>query len=100
MKKGLLEMYAEQQRVIILQLLNEDADCCLNMQLLQKGLEMFGHAVSMDKVRIEVAWLEEAGCVTTEEEESITLVSLTEKGLDVVQRRTIVPGIDRPLRGI
>ena len=63
----LVNIFAEQQRVLILQLLNEDSDCCLNEQMLQKGLEMFGHNVSLDKVRTEVAWLEEQGCVTTED---------------------------------
>lgn len=101
MDRTLVNIFAEQQRVIILQLLNEDSDCCLNEQMLQRGLEMFGHNVSLDKVRTEVAWLEEQGCVTTETVgPSVTLVTLTDRGLDVVNQRAVVPGIDRPVKGI
>lgn len=94
-------IFAEQQRILILQLLNEDSDCCLNEQMLQKGLLMFGHNVSLDKVKTEVAWLKEQGCVTTEVVgPSVILVKLTERGLDVVNQRAVIPGIDRPIKGI
>ena len=97
----LVNILAEQQRILILQLLNEDSDCCLNEQMLQKGLGMFGHNVSLDKVRTEVAWLEEQGCVTTEDvNHSVTLVTLTDRGLDVVNQRAVIPGIDKPVKGI
>lgn len=101
MGKTLETILAEQQRILILQLLNEDSDCCLNEQMLQKGLEMFGHKVSLDKVRTEVAWLKEQGCVTIEAvSRSVTLVTLTDRGLDVVNQRSVIPGIDRPVRGL
>ena len=99
MIKGLQDRFNEQQRVLILQLLNEDNYCQLNNQMLQKGLEMFGHNVSLDKVNTEVAWLEEQGCVTTQEMGSMILVSLTTKGVDVAMSRSHIPGIDRPVKG-
>lgn len=97
----LVNILAEQQRILILQLLNEDSDCCLNEQMLQKGLAMFGHNVSLDKIKTEVSWLEEQGCVTTDAvSHSVVLVRLTDRGLDVVSQRAVVPGIDRPVRGL
>lgn len=99
MHKAFQDRLNEQQRILILQLLNEDSDYELNNQLLQKGLEMFGHNISLDKVNTEVAWLEEQGCVTTEGVGAMTLVTLTAKGIDVAMSRSHVPGIDRPIRG-
>lgn len=97
----LVNILAEQQRILILQMLNEDSDCRLNEQMLQKGLGMFGHNVSLDKVKTEVAWLEEQGCVTTDTvSPSVILVTLTDRGMDVVNQRTVIPGIDRPVRGL
>lgn len=102
MKKKIRDVWAEQQRVIILQLLANDADCRLNNRLLQKGLEMCGHNISIDKVDCELAWLEDKGLVEVEErpEADLSICTLTESGLDVVKRRRVLPGVDMPIKGL
>ncbi len=100
MKKSYIDTFAEQQRILILQFLNEDTDGKLNNALLQKALESFGHNITLDKVNTECAWLEDQGFVEVEKiGDGMSLVSITEAGLDIVMRRRVVPGIDRPIRG-
>ena len=101
MSKRFVNVFAEQQRILILQLLESDVDGCLNNQLLQKGLEEFGHNISLDKVNTECAWLEEQGCVETRVlNEDLVIVTITDVGIDVVKRRRRIPGIDLPVKGI
>ncbi len=101
MHKGLQDRLTEQQRIVILQLLNEDTDGCLNNQILQKGLEIFGHNISLNKIDTECAWLEEQGCVEIElldSKSNMKLVTITQRGIDVVLRRSTIPGIDKPIK--
>lgn len=101
MNKNFRNVFTEQQRVIILQLLAADNDCSLNNRLLQKGLGMFGHNITIDKINTECMWLQDQGLVEVEEvSPDISVINLTEAGLDVVERRRVVPGIDMPVRGI
>lgn len=101
MNKNFRNVFTEQQRVIILQLLAADNDCSLNNRLLQKGLEMFGHRITIDKVNTECSWLQDQGLVEVEEvSPDISVINLTEAGLDVVEKRRVVPGVDIPVRGI
>ena len=60
-ERKFVDVFAEQQRILILQMLNEDTDNKLNNLMIQRGLEMFGHNVSLDKVNTKCAWLSEIG---------------------------------------
>lgn len=98
MAKRFVDVFAEQQRVIILQMLNEDNDCKLNNLIIQKGLAAFGHNVSLDKVNTECAWLEEQSLVSIEDLDCrVKIITITQAGLDVANGSRIVPGIDRPV---
>ncbi|MBO4393763.1 MAG: hypothetical protein J5800_05415 [Spirochaetales bacterium] len=101
MSKRFVNVFAEQQRILILQLLESDVDGSINNLLLQRGLEEFGHNISLDKVNTECAWLEEQGCVEIRPlNEEMNLVTITDVGIDVVNRRRRIPGIDLPVKGI
>ncbi|MBQ7644120.1 MAG: hypothetical protein IJS84_03750 [Spirochaetales bacterium] len=101
MANRFVNVFAEQQRIIILQMLNSDIDGCINNQLLRRGLETFGHNVSLDKVNTECAWLEDQGCVEVRIlNDELRLVTITGVGIDVVNRRRKIPGIDLPVKGI
>ena len=56
----------------------------------------YGHAVTRDKVKTELRWLEEQGLVTIEEAGSVLVATLTERGADVASGRARVDGVKRP----
>ena len=57
---------------------------------------VFGHRVSSDRMRMDLAWLAEQGLVGLEQTPARTLARLTIRGLDVVQGAVEVPGVRRP----
>ncbi|MBU2967072.1 ArsR family transcriptional regulator [Amphritea sp. 2_MG-2023] len=86
----------EDRRLVLLRLLAEDTDYKINSSILQQGLGMYGHSISRDKLHSEIAWLTEQDLVSYEELNSVQVVTLTQRGLDVAQGRAVVPGVKRP----
>ena len=86
----------EDRRLVILRLLAEDADYRINSSLIQRGLDMYAHAISRDALHTELHWLQEQGLVTLESLNSVLIVTLSHRGLDVAQGRAVVPGVKRP----
>ena len=86
----------EDQRLVLLRLLAEVADYKVNTSILQQGLELYGHTVSRDKLHTEIAWLAEQNLVQFDQLNTVKIVTLTQRGLDVAQGRSVVPGIKRP----
>ena len=86
----------EDQRLVLLRLLAEVADYKVNTSILQQGLELYGHTISRDKLHTEIAWLAEQGLVQFDQLNTVKIVTLTQRGLDVAQGRSVVPGIKRP----
>jgi len=89
------------RRLVILRLLAEAAGYALNSSVLRSVLdEEYAHKVSRDVVETELAWLEEQGLVRAErlaaQSKTITIATLTERGLDVQAGRATVPGVKRP----
>jgi hypothetical protein len=89
---------AENRRCAMLRFLADDTDYTINDSLLDSALAAIGHAVSRDLLRTEIAWLEEQGLVTVRKEMDgrVLVITLTGRGLDVAQGRTVVPGVQRP----
>ena len=86
----------EDMRLVILRLLCMDPGRDLNEHLLRAAMATYGHEPSRDRLRSEVAWLEEQGLVTTRRVESLLIVKLTVRGEDVAHGRSTVPGVKRP----
>ncbi len=86
---------SEDRRSIILRVLAEQPNSCLNEGMLEGALETFGHQAARDVVRTEAAWLAEQGLVSIDTK-LIWLVTLTRRGADVARGRAIVPGVKRP----
>ena len=91
------DLVAEDQRLRILQLLTEAEGYDLNIHILRDALARVGHRPSADRLRGELAWLEEQGLVATEMVGSIVVATATARGLDAAQGRARVPGVKRPL---
>jgi len=91
------DIFAPNQRIIILQMLEGDNDYSLNNGILQNVLIKFGHGVSREKTDREIDWLRDNGLVTVEElGQGIRVAKLTPKGLDVAQGHDRVDGVERP----
>jgi hypothetical protein len=91
------EFARENRRLVVLQMLAEDADYAANEHVLRRGADAYGHSISQDTLRGDIAWLTEQGLITTDTVGSTTLVAkITARGLDVAQGRAIVPGVQRP----
>jgi Fe2+ or Zn2+ uptake regulation protein len=95
------DVLAGDQRLLILQLLEQDADYSHNQRVLHAGLDAMGHAVSMDAMRAQLRWLEEVGLVKVSEMEGIgMIVRITQRGVDVARGRSKVDGVARPGPGV
>ena len=87
----------QDRRLAVLRLLADDPGYSHNDSVLQTALDAIGHTVSRDQVRVDLAWLEEAGLVTVRVvNETIHVATLTKRGIDVAAGRAVVPGVKRP----
>lgn len=86
-------------RLIILNELSRQPGYRLNDGLLLRVLETFGHMKPRDYVRAELDWLADAGAVTIAEIGGVVIAELTERGLEHVERRKLIPGVARPKPG-
>ncbi|MBB4122928.1 hypothetical protein [Martelella radicis] len=94
------EFSARDARLIILRGLAMETDGTLNETLLTTLLRTFGHNRSRDYVRTQIRKLEELGAVTVIEAGTVLIASITRAGLDHVERRSVIEGIDRPSPGV
>jgi hypothetical protein len=84
-------------RLIILRALAEEVNSSLNDAMLLATLENFGHYRTKDYLRNQLAWLaREVGAVTTREAGTAVIATLTQAGLDHVERRRVLEGVQRP----
>jgi len=95
------DIFCPNQRIIILQGLEQDSDYSLSNEMLQRLLKMYGHGLGIDEVDRLIDWLAEKGLVTKEEiGNGIRVAKLTRAGLDVAKGLVRIEGVDRPLPGV
>jgi repressor of nif and glnA expression len=87
---------SEDRRLVILRVLLESAAFTANEYILQSMVERFGHVASGDRIRTDLAWLQEQGLVRMEEVGTVQIAMLLQRGEDVALGRTITPGVKRP----
>jgi len=90
------DLIIEDIRLVILRCLEEDAGYALNESVLASIMPVFGHHISRDSIRTELQWLAEQGLVTVEDVMSVSVASITKRGVDVARGTAIVPGVKRP----
>ncbi|MCK5296460.1 MAG: ArsR family transcriptional regulator [Alphaproteobacteria bacterium] len=91
---------AEDRRLVILRILNEEPDYAINDSVLQTALSQIGHGVSRDVIRTDLSWLEEQGLVSVEViKDKIHVAKLTARGGDVASGRAVVYGVKKPAPG-
>lgn len=94
--KTFAERLAEDRRLAILRLLERSSRYEANQSLIAAALRDFGHAVSHDQVRDDLAWLEQQGLATVEEIATISIARLTQRGLETAAGIVVTPGVKRP----
>lgn len=87
------------RRLMILLALENAAEYKANHHLLQRYCGFMGHSVSVDSIKTDLQWLGEQGVITLDEQADVMVATLTMRGLDVANARTVVPGIARPAPG-
>lgn len=97
---SLADIVTEDQRLVILQALEQDPDYSHNEHVIGRVLSAMGHTVSSDRLRTHLAWLAEQGLVTIEDVAGLQVAKLTRRGEDAALGRARVPGVARPRPGV
>ncbi|MDG4811672.1 hypothetical protein P8629_01505 [Hydrogenovibrio sp. 3SP14C1] len=85
----------EHQRRLILEQLEKENDYAQNQIVMKQILAAYGQTLSTDKVLAEFAWLQEQDLVALDKFGGFTVAKLTERGLDVANGASQMPGIAR-----
>ena len=93
------QFMTEDARLVILKALAGESNNTLNETILSRVLETFGHNRSREWVRTQINKLAELGAVKVTEAGTVTIATLTQAGLDHVQRRAFIDGVGRPSLG-
>lgn len=84
-------------RLIILRTLAGEIDRSLNEKMLVKELETFGYTKTREYVRTQLRWLEsQAGAVTVREAGTVLIGTITRAGINHLERRIELEGVDQP----
>lgn len=86
----------EDRRLVILRVLLESAAFTGNEYILQSMVERLGHVASADRIRTDLAWLQEQGLIALEVVATVQIAQLLARGEDVARGRITVPGVKRP----
>ena len=93
----------DDMRLRLLQSLRAAPDYTLNEVVLRNALTQQGHAVGRDRLRAEMAWLDEMGLATLQmvgnDQTGVRLLTLSSRGEDCAQGLANVPGVARPRAG-
>ncbi|HBC0987581.1 TPA: ArsR family transcriptional regulator [Escherichia coli] len=89
------DLLASDRRLVLLRSLSECGDTA-NESVLQTCLEAYGHRMSRDAVRTELAWLGEQNLVRLSDVSGCYVAAITGRGVDVAQGLATVPGVKKP----
>lgn len=90
------EHFSQHLRIAILKVLNSAPSCRANSSILHSAVDELGLTATRDLIKTELAWLKEQGLVYLVEAGDMLVATLRERGQDVADGRTIVPGVRRP----
>lgn len=90
------DVVTEDIRLVILRTLGETNGYSCNESILHVIVGKFGHAVSRDRIKTELRWLEEQGLVTLGDVAGIYIATVTQRGIDAATGCATVPGVKRP----
>ncbi|ELM3734813.1 ArsR family transcriptional regulator [Edwardsiella piscicida] len=85
----------QDQRLVLLRSLLDCGDSA-NESILQTCLQTYGHKVSRDSVRTQLAWLREQGLVRLSDVSGCYVAEITGRGDEVANGLATVPGVKKP----
>lgn len=89
--------FSKHVRIAILRVLAAAPAWRANSSILHSATDSLGLTATRDQIRGELAWLAEQRLVTTVDHAGgLVVATLTERGVDVAEGRTVVPGVQRP----
>jgi hypothetical protein len=88
--------FAKHLRIALLKALDTAPARRANSSILHSAMDGLGLTATRDQVKTELAWLAEQGLLTVEDLGGLYVATLTERGLDVAEGRTVAPGVQRP----
>ncbi|WP_368927263.1 VpaChn25_0724 family phage protein [Citrobacter freundii] len=89
------DLLDQDQRLVLLRSLLDCGDSA-NESILQTCLQTYGHKVSRDTVRTQLAWLREQGLVTLSDVSGCYVAEITGRGDEVASGLATVPGVKKP----
>lgn len=93
------DLVASDIRLVILRVLAQTPSYSHNEYVLREAVSLYGHDISSDRLRTELAWLSEQALLVIDSSSGVQVSKLTGRGFDVAQGRTVVPGVQRPRPG-
>lgn len=94
-----VEFLKEDQRLVILRILNEMPSYSSNSSIIYSALDHYGHGISRDQVKTHLSWLAQQDLVKIETVGTVLVARLTDFGADVATGKATVPGVKRPSAG-
>ena len=89
------DLLDQDQRLVLLRSLLDCGDSA-NESILQTCLQTYGHKVSRDTVRTQLAWLREPGLVTLSDVSGCYVAEITGRGDEVASGLATIPGVKKP----
>lgn len=84
-------------RLTMLRILANAPGYCANSSILHQSVSAMGLRATRDQVRAEVSWLAEQRLVTMQQATlTMSVATITERGLDVQAGLSVIPGVQRP----
>jgi len=96
---SLADLQREDRRLLILQALAAEPDYSIADRVLRALLKEYGHGISLDVLHADLAWLQDVGLLSVEKHPQVAVASVSNRGVEVAQGNSIVPGIRRPRPG-
>jgi transcriptional regulator CtsR len=90
---------AEDRKLHVLLILENAAGYTANHELLHMFLDKLAHVVSHDVIKNDLLWLEEQRLLDVTTEGDLMTATITRRGLDAANGRTMVVGVKRPMPG-
>ena len=92
------DILTHDRRLLVLQALSAAGGYALHERVIQQTIEASSAAVSGDRLRTDLDWLEEQGLIGIERGDP-WLTKITRRGDDVANGRARVAGVQRPAPG-
>jgi hypothetical protein len=95
--KSYAEHFTSHIRLTILLILTEAPSYSANDSVLDTAVNGLGLSTTRDRIRTELAWLEEQGLLSrTEPMQGVIVATISPRGKDVAEGRAQCPGVQRP----